>query len=82
MPQNYMFNYRLSTDSGVTSYLPPKMKLLKTNKVMKCRKSKAEAQSVVTLNRGLFEPDAEAVSKVLEALRNSEDNHMAFFFIL
>lgn len=49
---------------------------------MKCRKSKAEAQSVVTLNRGIFEPDAEAVSKVLEALRNSEDNHMAFFFIL
>lgn len=58
------------------------MRLLKTNKVMKCRKSKAEAQSVVTLNRGIFEPDAEAVSKVLEALRYSEDNHMAFFFIL
>ena len=49
---------------------------------MKCRKSEAEAQSVVILNRGLFEPDAEAVSKVLEALRNSDDNHMAFFFIL
>ena len=76
-----MFNYRLSTDSGVTSYLHPKMKLLKTNKVMKCRKRKAEAQSVVTLNRGLIEPDAEAVSKVLEALRNSEDNHMAFFIL-
>lgn len=58
------------------------MRLLKTNKEMKCRKSKAEAQSVVTLNRGIFEPDAEAVSKVLEALRNNEDNHMAFFFIL
>ena len=82
MPQNYMFNYRRSINSDVTSYLPPKMRLLKTNKVMKCRKSKAEAQSVVTLNRGIFEPDAEAVSKVLEALRNSEDNHMAFFFIL
>ena len=48
---------------------------------MKCRKRKAEAQSVVTLNRGLIEPDAEAVSKVLEALRNSEDNHMAFFIL-
>ena len=49
---------------------------------MKFRKSEAEAQSVVILNRGLFEPDAEAVSTVQEALRNSEDNHTAFFFIL
>lgn len=82
MPQNYMFNYRRSINSDVTSYLPPKMRLLKTNKVMKFRKSEAEAQSVVLLNRGLFEPDAEAVSTVQEALRNSEDNHTAFFFIL
>ena len=32
---------QLSTNSGVTSQLPPRIKLLKTNKVMKCRKSKA-----------------------------------------
>ena len=31
---------QLSINSGVTSQLPPKIKLLKTNKVMKCRKSK------------------------------------------
>ena len=118
---------QLYTNSGVTSQLPPKIKLLKTNEVMKCRKSRAviryhtpnktkqpeqyfhhllvlyypwrnedsllgsnqtyaskfykpEVQSVVTKNRGLFEPDADAVSLALEALRNNEGIHMAQSF--
>ena len=118
---------QLSANSGVTSQLPPKIKLLKTNEVMKCRKSKAviryhtpnktkepeqyfhhllvlyypwrnedsllgsnqtyaskfyepEVQSVVTKNRALFEPDADAVSQALEALRSNEGIHMAQSF--
>lgn len=118
---------QLSTHSGVTSQLPPKIKPLKTNEIMKCRKSKAviryhtpnktkepeqyfhhllilyypwrnedsllrsnqtyaskfykpKVQSVVTKNRGLFEPDADAVSLALEALRNNEGIHMTHSF--
>ena len=101
--------------------LPPKIKLLNTNEVMKCRTTKAviryhtpnktkepekyfhhllmlyypwrkednligsdetyaskfyEAEQ----NRATFEPDADAISEALEALRNSEGNNIVYSF--
>ena len=116
-----------STNTDVTTLLPPKIKILNTNEVMKCRKTKAvvryhtpnktkepekyfhhllmlyypwrnedsllgteqtyaskfydfEVQTVVEQNRTTFEPDADAVSGALEALRESEGNNLVHSF--
>ena len=116
-----------TTNTDIISLLPPKIKLLNTNEVMKCRKTRAviryhtpnktkdpdkyfhhlrmlyypcrnedtllgneqtyaskfyesEVHATVEQNRTRFEPDADAVSEALEALRNSEGNNLLHSF--
>ena len=116
-----------TTNTDVTTLLPPKIKLLNTNEVMKCRKTKAvvryhtpnktkepekyfhhllmlyypwrnedtllgteqtyaskfydcEVHAIVEQNRTTFQPDADAVSEALEALRESEGNNHVHSF--
>ena len=118
---------QLTTNDGIINQLPPKIKLLNSNEVMKCRKSKAvlryhtpnrtkepekyfhhllmlyypwrsednligkektyaskfyetETNAIVKQNQLIFEPDADAVTEALEALRNSESNNSFYSF--
>ncbi|XP_068712523.1 uncharacterized protein [Montipora foliosa] len=116
-----------TANTDIISLLPPKIKLLNTNEVMKCRKTRAviryhtpnktkdpdkyfhhllmlyypwrnedtllgneqtyaskfyesEVHTTVEQNRTRFEPDADAVSEALEALRKSEGNNLLHSF--
>ena len=118
---------QLTTNDGIINQLPPQIKLLNSNEVMKCRKSKAvlryhtpnrtkepekyfhhllmlyypwrsednligkektyaskfyepETNAIVKQNQLIFEPDADAVTEALEALRNSESNNSFYSF--
>ena len=114
-------------NDGIINQLPPKIKLLNSNEVMKCRKSKAvlryhtpnrakepekyfhhllmlyypwrsednligkektyaskfyetETNAIVKQNQLILEPDADAVTEALEALRNSESSNSVYSF--
>ena len=118
---------QLTTSDGIINQLPPKIKLLNSNEIMKCRKSKAvlpyhtpnrtrepekyfhhllmlyypwrsednliskektyaskfyepETNAIVKQNQLIFEPDADAVTEALEALRKSESNNSVYSF--
>ena len=118
---------QFNTNADVINYLPSKIRLINTNEVMKCRKTKAvlryhrpnkvkepekyfhhllmlyypwrnedsligneqtyasrfyepKVQAIVEQKRTIFEPEADAITEALEALRNSEVNNFSHSF--
>ncbi len=59
-------------------YLPwrEESKLLSSDQTYTSKFNEPQAQTIIEQNRAMFEPDADAITKALEAMRNNPDKNV------